>query len=94
MATVSGLSDVAVFGIPDAKWGQVVAAIFVGTTSIDELVAHASLELAAYKVPRLWLMVDEIPRTAMGKVVRSMLAEKMFEAIADGVVEQRGPHRS
>jgi acyl-CoA synthetase (AMP-forming)/AMP-acid ligase II len=94
MTTVPGLTDVAVFGIPDYKWGQIVAAIFVGTAAVDDLVTHASRELATYKVPRVWLTVDEIPRTALGKVVRSALAETMLEAIVDGAAVRRDPHRS
>lgn len=89
LATVSGLADAVVFGVPDPKWGQVVAAMFVGVASVDEILAHASAELASYKIPRLWLRVDEIPRTALGKVIRSTLANTMVTALARGAAVRR-----
>ncbi|MFC6239385.1 AMP-binding protein [Longivirga aurantiaca] len=71
------VADVAVVGLPDATWGETVAAFVVPTEAglfdAEVLAAHASAGLAAYKTPRTWLAVDELPRNAMGKVQRDVL---------------------
>ena len=72
--------DIAVVGTPDEEWGEVVTAYVVLDDSAsaysswrDTLAAHAGERLAPYKVPRVWHRVGELPRNAMGKVVRSEL---------------------
>ena len=71
-----GVAEVAVTGTPSDEWGEVVTAWVVadGTApSLDELRAHCADGLATYKQPRLIRVVDELPRNALGKVVRSRL---------------------
>ena len=75
--------DVAVVGIPDDVWGEVVAAFVViepGALGDDETIsaweALAESELAPYKRPRSWNVVDELPRNAMGKVRRDDLRSR------------------
>ena len=69
------VADVAVVGIPDPTWGETVAAFVVPSDGYDAeaLAAHAAAGLAAYKTPRTWRAVDELPRNAMGKVQRDVL---------------------
>jgi len=69
------VADVAVVGLPDATWGETVAAFVVPSDPYDAevLAAHAAAGLASYKVPRTWHVVDELPRNAMGKVQRDVL---------------------
>jgi malonyl-CoA/methylmalonyl-CoA synthetase len=50
------------------------------------LSAHASAAIAAYKVPRAWVVVEALPRNAMGKVVRAELIAAVQAMNAD-----RGP---
>ena len=67
--------DVAVAGRPDAEWGEVVVAYVVagGTPpSLDELRDHVKVSLPAYNAPRLLVLVEEVPRTALGKIVRTV----------------------
>ena len=68
------VKEVAVVGIPDAKWGQrVVAAIELESgyeLTVDELLAFSRERLAGYKQPRQILFVDELPQTASGKTQR------------------------
>ena len=45
--------------------------------SVDDLRAHAARELAAYKVPKRIEFADELPRNAMGKIVRGELSSKI-----------------
>jgi len=67
------------FGRPDAKWGEVVEAVVSldGAVESSELLAHCAERLAPFKVPRRLHVVDEIPRSATGKVQRRILAEAL-----------------
>jgi acyl-coenzyme A synthetase/AMP-(fatty) acid ligase len=77
--------DVAVVGLPDSTWGEVVAAYVVlrdadpegGITG--ELTALAAQRLASYKQPRRWFAVESLPRNAMGKVRRDLLRDSAAE---------------
>ncbi len=70
---VSGVDDVAVFGVPDTQWGQRVCAAFVGSTTPAALAAHAQLVLAPAKRPKHYVSVTELPMTPTGKVRRERL---------------------
>jgi malonyl-CoA/methylmalonyl-CoA synthetase len=67
--------DVAVAGRPSSEWGEEVTAFVVAgePVSAEELRSHAAAGLAPYKVPKRIEFVDELPRNAMGKVVREQL---------------------
>lgn len=69
-----GVFDVAVVGLPDELWGEVVAAAVVRAVGQDpgpaELGSLARACLATAKVPRRWLFLVEIPRNANGKIDR------------------------
>ncbi len=68
-----GVADIAVYGVPDERWGQRVCAAVVGTASAAELDAFARERLAPPKRPKSWTRLDELPRTLTGKVLRSEL---------------------
>ena len=76
--------DCAVVGLPDAKWGQIVAACVVPRgkerPDLAELQSHCARELADYKKPRRLEVVATIPRNASGKTVRAELAASLLEA--------------
>ena len=65
--------DIAVYGVPDDRWGQRVCAAVVGTATEDELTAFARERLAPPKRPKTWTFLDELPRTLTGKVLRGEL---------------------
>jgi acyl-CoA synthetase (AMP-forming)/AMP-acid ligase II len=70
--------DVAVIGLPDPQWGEVVCAVVVGDVTLEELTAHCDGRLARYKQPRRLALVDAIPRTpATNQVQRRLLAEQV-----------------
>jgi malonyl-CoA/methylmalonyl-CoA synthetase len=71
-----GVVDVAVVGKPHAEWGEQVAAFVVadGVTE-QQLRDFAATQLASYKQPKLVRFVDDLPRNAMGKVVKQQLTE-------------------
>jgi fatty-acyl-CoA synthase len=77
LASVPGVREVAVVGVPDAEFGQrlrAYVALAQGASLTEEVLKdHVRSELAAYKVPREVVVVDELPRTATGKVVKREL---------------------
>jgi malonyl-CoA/methylmalonyl-CoA synthetase len=79
-ATVDG---VAVVGIPSERWGEEVVAFVVpaGEGGVDEgdLSAHARESLSAYKCPKRFFVVDDLPRNEMGKVLKDELVSRAVE---------------
>ncbi len=76
LAGCPGVAEVAVVGTPSDEWGEEVTAWVVadGTPpTVETLRAFCADRLAPYKQPRRVQVVDELPRNAMGKVVRSRL---------------------
>ena len=75
--------DVAVFGIPSDEWGESVHAVVVvrpgASLSAEDVMAFAREHLAGYKAPRRIRIVESLPLSPVGKVlrreVRTMLAE-------------------
>jgi fatty-acyl-CoA synthase len=72
------VADAAVVGVPDERWGESGVAFVVavpGTEPIgEELREWCRRRLARYKVPREVRFVDELPRSAMNKVLKDDLA--------------------
>lgn len=81
-----GVADSAAVGVPDERWGEAVLLAVVpdGSLSIDDLDAvlrdWASSNLAAHKRPARYLFLDELPRNALGKLLRTNLREMAREA--------------
>jgi len=73
---LDGVDEVAVFGVPDERWGQKVCAAVVGTASPEAVQAHARRRLAGYKCPKEVVVLDALPHTATGKVQRLVLADR------------------
>ena len=69
------MADVAVVGTPSDEWGEVVTAVVVADDALDRdaLLQYAAGELAPFKRPREVRFVDELPRNALGKVLRHEL---------------------
>jgi o-succinylbenzoate---CoA ligase len=65
------VEDVYVMGVPDAEWGQAVTALYVSadpTVNETTLKTAIATRLSAYKCPKRWHSVAQIPRNAQGKV--------------------------
>ena len=72
--------EVAVIGIPDEKWGELVTALVVKgeDVSAEELIAHCRTKLAGYKCPKRIEFRDELARTATGKLQKFKLREEFW----------------
>jgi len=67
------VSDAAVVAVPDPKWGEVGVAFVAGDVTAGELSDYLAARIAKYKVPRRFIFIDALPRTAYGKVVKAEL---------------------
>ena len=76
---LDGVEAVAVFGVPDERWGQRVCAAVVGSATPAEVQARARERLAAYKCPKAVFVVDDLPHTATGKLRRLDLADRFSD---------------
>jgi fatty-acyl-CoA synthase len=82
-----GIRDVAVVGVPDPSWGEVVCAVLVlaGDAAAPDVAAvrgHLSSRMAAFKQPRRIALVDAIPRTAAtGQIQRRLLRDEILSTV-------------
>jgi fatty-acyl-CoA synthase len=83
LAAQSGVLECAVIGLPDATWGEVVAACVVLAPGWDASQAQQNLsaalagQLARYKLPRQWHFMPTLPKTALGKVQKAQLLAQL-----------------
>ncbi len=78
-----GVAEAAVFGVPDDRLGEAVAAAIVPapdvSLTVEELQEFLSASLAKFKVPeRVWILNDPLPRNANGKFVKRELRETLI----------------
>lgn len=73
IASGPGVVEVAVVGIPNDEWGQVVVAVYTGNASADDLRHFLEDRVAPAAIPKRWLRVRDLPRTELGKVDRDAL---------------------
>ena len=74
-----GVAACAVVGVPDERLGERVGAALErrpgGDIDLDAVTRHCQANLAAYKVPERWVVVDQLPRNQMGKVPPPAVAD-------------------
>jgi acyl-CoA synthetase (AMP-forming)/AMP-acid ligase II len=77
----ASVKEVAVIGIPDEKWGELITALVVRADDVtaEDLIAHCRKWLAGYKCPKRIDFVDELPRTATGKLQKFKLREPFWK---------------
>jgi acyl-CoA synthetase (AMP-forming)/AMP-acid ligase II len=77
------VAEVAVVGVPDAQWGEIVCAVVVPSAgaapTLSELQRHCDGKLAGFKKPRRLELVHALPRTAAtGQIQRALLVQQLL----------------
>jgi fatty-acyl-CoA synthase len=71
------ISEVAVVGLPDAKWGERVTAVIVPVPGCmltpEELKGYCASRLARYKIPKTFHFADDLPKTSVGKIDKKQI---------------------
>ncbi len=83
IAQLDGVEDVAVIGVPDARFGETPLAIIHASTPLEtaDVIAQCNLHLSNYKVPRYVVFAPEpLPRLATGKIAKKLLKDRYQEA--------------
>jgi long-chain acyl-CoA synthetase len=79
LKSLDGVEEAAAVGVPDDSTGEAVVAYVVGSDGarldVDELLAAAATQLARFKLPRRIEIVDELPHTVTGKVMKWQLRD-------------------
>lgn len=83
------VAECGVYSIPDEKWGEAIYASLVLRPDFEitpeELIIFAKTQLAKFKVPKGILIVDELPKTAVGKILRRVLREPFWKGQDRGI---------
>ena len=83
LLTHPAVSEVAIVGVPDPKWGESGVAVIVvepaAQVSAEELAGFLDGKVARYKHPRMFLFWDEIPKSAYGKVPKRLVRTQLYE---------------
>ena len=78
---LASVSEAAVIGVKDEKWGEVGKAVVVikegEKLPAEEIINHLKGRLAKYKIPKEVVFLDQLPRNAAGKVLKTVLKEKL-----------------
>ena len=84
MAKLPAVLDCAAIGQPHATRGEVAVLCVVArpgaAIDVEAVLAHCRTQLSAYKVPHTVHVVEEIPRTGSGKIIRFKLKEQLAAA--------------
>ena len=81
LLTAPGVAEVAVVGAPDAEWGEVVVAFVVGLSGtppdVAALDAHCLAQMARFKRPKRYVVLDALPKNHYGKVLKTELRQRV-----------------
>jgi fatty-acyl-CoA synthase len=80
LVTHRDVSQVAVVGLPDEKWGEVIAAFILSDHPLElaNLRNHCRKHLSAQKTPSVWVRVPGFPLTGSGKVQKFAIRDKFL----------------
>ena len=74
------IAQVSIVGLPDEKWGEIIAAFMLSETALDVdlLKAHCRKHLSPQKTPTTWVRVPEFPLTGSGKVQKFAIRDRFL----------------
>lgn len=76
------IASAAVFGLPDAKWGEMPVAALIkrpgAVVNAEEIIAFCQARLARYKIPKRIFFADEFPLSASGKILKRVIREQVL----------------
>jgi len=82
----AAIEGACVVALPSAEWGQEVAAVVEfkpgRSTTLEELRAHAAANLSGFKLPRHLMVVNALPRSASGKLLRRVVRDRFLDEVA------------
>jgi crotonobetaine/carnitine-CoA ligase len=85
IATLEGVADVCVCGIPDPTKDECVAAVIVKKTesdlTIDRIRSHCQANLAPYKIPQRIEFCEALPRTSVGKIRKNLVRQQLLAGV-------------
>jgi O-succinylbenzoic acid--CoA ligase len=81
LLSLPGLRDCAITSVPDAEWGERVCAALVGDISPDTVKSYLAEKIDGRKMPKSWVSLSHIPRSATGKILRSELRRLVKEKL-------------
>ncbi len=80
---LDAVSECAVFGVPDDKWGELPAAYILlkpdARLTEEDVVTHCTRHLAEFKRPRVVKFVTDFPKTPIGKIQKNLLKEPYWK---------------
>jgi fatty-acyl-CoA synthase len=84
LASFPGVAECAVVGLTDERWGEVPVLVLVKTTDAlgqalqtQDVMAHLQMQIARFKLPRKWVCVAQLPKSALGKVQKPVLQKQL-----------------
>jgi fatty-acyl-CoA synthase len=84
LAAHPAVDEVAVVGLPDEKWGEIVSAFLVLKDSAqiqeEELKAYCEVKFGRYKIPKQFIMLAELPKTHVGKIDKKALRQMQIQS--------------
>jgi acyl-CoA synthetase (AMP-forming)/AMP-acid ligase II len=87
LLTHPGVAEVAIVGMPDAKWGEIGLAVVVRRAGFERLdaqalLAHLDGRSARYRWPQRWHFWDELPKSGYGKILKREIKERLNQLAA------------
>ena len=88
LVTHPDIMQVAVVGLPDEKWGEVIAAFFTSETTPkkEDLKSHARNHMSAQKTPSIWVKVGDFPLTGSGKIQKFEIVDRYVKGTYGDVI--------
>jgi len=88
IAKLPQVAEVAVIGLPDPKWGEMVTAVVVLTPgaqlSTKEVIEFCKCSIASFKCPKKVILTESLPKNAVGKILKKELKRWPFDSGKEG----------